>query len=296
MREYATLGKTGRKVSRIGFGGTVAGLKNYTQLFDPEDGANRDQLIDAIQTAYKMGINYFDTAAAYGDGISERIFGEALENIPADEIFLATKALISDGDTARRSLERSLANLRRDRIDLIQIHGSCYADDQADLILGPGGMAEALEKARAEGLVTYIGFSIECQNIPLYRLIRSGRFDVMQIQYNLFFQHPYDPSFKCGSMYDAEDQGLGIVTMRTLTSGIFQRWMAKVNPGNTFDFNRALLQFNLSNPLVDVCLLGIHSGDQVRANVRVWEDDSGRIDMQDLHTRYADKQLRGQEK
>jgi aryl-alcohol dehydrogenase-like predicted oxidoreductase len=289
--EYTTLGKTGRKVSRIGYGGTVAGLKNYTHLFDPEDQKNKDQLIDAMQTAYKLGINYFDTAAGYGNGVSERIFGEALEHIPRDDLFLATKAGISDGGTARKSLERSLTNLRRDWIDLIQIHGSYYADDRADLILGPGGMAEALEKAKAEGLVKHIGFSIECQNTPLYRLVRSDRFDVMQIQYNLLFQHPYDPSFKCGSMYEAEDHKLGIVTMRTLTSGIFQRWIAKVNPADTFDFNAALLQFNLSNPLVDVCLLGMHNGDQVRTNVKVCEDTSGRIDMDDLHTRYADKQL-----
>jgi aryl-alcohol dehydrogenase-like predicted oxidoreductase len=294
--EYTTLGKTGRNVSRIGYGGTVAGLKNYTHLFDPEDQKNKDQLIDAMQTAYKMGINYFDTAAGYGNGISECIFGEALEHIPGDTIFLATKAGISDGATARGSLDRSLKNLRRDWIDLIQIHGSYYADDRSDLILGPGGMADALEKAKAEGLVKHIGFSVECQNIPLYRLIRSDRFDVMQIQYNLLFQHPYDPSFKCGSMYEAEDHNLGIVTMRTLTSGIFQRWIAKVNPNNTFDFNGALLQFNLSNPLVDVCLLGMHDGEQVRANVKACEDTSARIDMEDLHTRYADKQLQGQEK
>jgi predicted aldo/keto reductase-like oxidoreductase len=274
----------------------VAGLKNYTQLFDPEDRKNREQLIDAMRTAYKLGINYFDTAAGYGNGISEGIFGEALENIPRDEIFLATKAGIGDGDAARRSLERSLKNLRRDWIDLIQIHGSYYADEQADLILGPGGMADALEKAKAEGLVRHLGFSIECQNIPLYRLIRSGRFDVMQIQYNLLFQHPYDPSFKCGGMYEAEERGMGIVTMRTLSSGIFQRWIAQVNPENTFDYNAALLQFNLSNPLVDVCLLGMHNGDQVRANVGVCEDLSGRIDMDDLHTRYADKRIQDQEK
>ena len=290
--EYTILGKTSRKVSRIGYGGTVAGLKNYMRFFDPAEQKNKDQLIDAVQTAYKMGINYFDTAAGYGNGVSECIFGEALAGIPKDEIFLATKAGISDGGKARASLEQSLKNLRRDWIDLIQIHGSYYADEQADLILRPGGMAEALEKAKAEGLVKHIGFSIECQNMPLYLLIRSKRFDVMQIQYNLLFQHPYDPSFKCGSMYEAEEHKLGIVTMRTLTSGIFQRWIQKVNPQNTFDYNAALLQFNLSNPLVDVCLLGMHSAEQVKANVKTCEDTSARFDMDDIHTRYADKQAK----
>jgi aryl-alcohol dehydrogenase-like predicted oxidoreductase len=290
--EYTILGKTGREVSRIGYGGTVAGLKNYTNMFDPEEQKNKEQLIDAMQTAYRLGINYFDTAAGYGNGVSERIFGEALENIPRDRIFLASKIPMSDGDKVRASLERSLKNLRRDWIDLIQIHGSYYADDRGDLILAPGGMADALEKAKAEGLVKYIGFSIECQNIPLYRLIRSDRFDVMQIQYNLLFQHPYDPSFNCGSLYEAEEHRLGIVTMRTLTSGIFQRWIQKVNPRNTFDYSPALLQFNLSNPLVDVCLLGMHSAGQVKANAAVCEETSSRINLDDLHTRYADKQAK----
>jgi aryl-alcohol dehydrogenase-like predicted oxidoreductase len=288
--EYTVLGKTGRKVSRVGYGGTLAGLKNYTHYFDPEDQQNKERLMEAILTAFKLGINYFDTAAGYGDGVSERVFGEALASIPKEEIFLATKAGFADAGKARASLERSLKNLRRDWIDLIQIHGSLYRDEQCDAILGPGGMAEALEKAREEGLVRHIGFSVECQNIPLYRFIRSGRFEVMQIQYNLLFQHPYDPSFNSGSLYEAEDRRMGIVTMRTLTSGIFQRWIQKVNPQNTFDYTPALLQFNLSNPLVDVALLGMFNADQVKANVAICEDLSSRIDIKDLHTRYADKQ------
>jgi len=239
-----------------------------------------------------MGINYFDTAAGYGHGVSERIYGEALEGIPRDEIFLATKAGVSDGDKARASLEQSLKNLRRDWIDLIQIHGSYSGNDNPDIILKSGGMADALEKAKAEGLVKYIGFSAECQNTSLYSLIRSDRFDVMQIQYNLLFQHPYEPSFKTGSMYEAEDHKMGIITMRTLTSGIFQRWIQKVNPQNTFNYTPALLQFNLSNPLIDVCLLGMHNVEQVKTNVMICEDTSGRFDLNDVHTRYADKQAK----
>jgi aryl-alcohol dehydrogenase-like predicted oxidoreductase len=285
--EYTILGKTGRKVSRIGYGGTVAGLKNYTQAhFDPEDQKNKEQLIEAMQTAYKLGINYFDTAAGYGDGVSERIFGEALEPLPKEEIFLATKVGFSDPAKVRPSLERSLKNLRRDWIDLIQFHGTFYSDEDGEAILKKGGMAETLEKARDEGLVKHIGFTIECQNISQYRLIRSGRFDTMQIQYNLIFQHPFDASWKIGSIYEAEEQKLGILTMRTLTSGIFQKWIQKVNPANTFDYNPALLQFNLSNPLVDVALLGMHNAEQVRANVAICEDTASRIDLYALHNRY----------
>jgi aryl-alcohol dehydrogenase-like predicted oxidoreductase len=286
--EYVILGKTGRKVSRIGYGGTVAGLKNYTQgNFDPEEQQNKEQLIEAIQTAFTMGVNYFDTAPGYGNGVSERIFGEALDPFPREDLFLATKAGFQKPENVRPSLERSLKNLRRERIDLIQFHGTFYSDEAGEAILKKGGMLETLEKARDEGLVDHIGFTIECQNISLYRLIRSGRFDTMQIQYNLLFQHPCDAAWKTGGMYEAEEQNLGIITMRTLSSGIFQKWINTVNPANTFDYNPALLQFNLSNPLVDVALLGMHNADQVRANVAICEDTASRIDIFKLHDRYV---------
>lgn len=285
--EYTILGKTGRKVSRIGYGGTVAGLKDYMKAFDPEEQKNKDQLIDAMQTAFRLGINYYDTAAAYGDGVSERIYGEALEPLPKEELFLATKVSITDGTGTRASLERSLRNLRRDYIDLIQIHGTNYTDEQCDAILSEGGMADVLQKAKEEGLVKHIGFTIECQNPALYRFIRSGRFDVMQIEYNLLFQHPYDPSWSCGSLYDAEEQKLGIACMRSVTSGIFQKWVQKVNPQNTFDYTPSLLQFVLSNPLIDVALLGMRRRATVEANVAIANDLNGRIDLSELHTRYV---------
>jgi predicted aldo/keto reductase-like oxidoreductase len=284
--ENTSFGKTGRRVSRIGFGGTVAGLKNYVQSFDPWE--NKDQIITAIRTAYDLGITYFDTAMAYGDGVSEKIFGEGLEPIPQDKVFLATKATPRDGQKARASLEQSLKNLRRDHIDLIQIHGSNYSDEACASLFEPGGMVEAFEKARQEGLVSHVGFTFENQNQALYRLIQSGRFDTMQMEYNLLFQHPYDPNWKCGCMYDAEEQGLGIACMRTVTSGIFQRWVKMVNPADTFDYTPALLQFVLSNPLVDVALLGMRNADEVKANVKTSEDLSGRIDLTALHTRYPE--------
>lgn len=109
----------------------------------------------------------------------------------------------------------------------------------------------------------------------------------MQIEYNFLFQHPYDPYFHCGSLYDAEAQKLGIVNMRTATSGIFQKWIRLVNPENTFDYNAALIQFVLSNPLVDVSLLGMRDAEIVEKNVATCNDLSGRIDIAALHERYS---------
>jgi len=286
--EYSILGKTGRKVSRVGFGGATAGLKNYVHNFDPRKDEDREKVIRAIKKAYELGINYFDTAAAYGDGASEEIFGDGLYGIPEENVFLATKVSVNTADAARKSVEASLRRLKRSSIDLIQIHGTVYGEEEYDLIMNKGGMLEALERAKAEGLVRFIGFTIECQNEQLYKFIKSDRFDVMQIEYNLLFQHPYDPSWKCGSLYDAEEHKLGIAVMRTVTSGIFQKWIKLVNPENTFNYNPALIQLVLSNPFVDVALLGMRSEERVIENVNICNDLTGRIDLDLLHKRYVD--------
>ncbi len=73
--EYTTFGKTGRKVSRIGFGGAVAGLKNYLYEYDPESDESIKGVVAAIDKALEKGINYFDTAPGYGEGRSEKIAG-----------------------------------------------------------------------------------------------------------------------------------------------------------------------------------------------------------------------------
>ena len=80
---------------------------------------------------------------------------------------------------------------------------------------------------------------------------------------------------------------MGIITMRTTTSGTFQRWIKLVNPGNTFDYARALIQFVLSNPLVDVALVGMRTAALVQENVAVCDDLAGRIDLEQLHNRYV---------
>ncbi|MDR1374428.1 MAG: aldo/keto reductase, partial [Treponema sp.] len=165
---------------------------------------------------------------------------------------------------------------------------SYYSDEKAQLILKKGGVADTLQKAKDEGLVKFIGFTIEAQNTALERFLNSDRFDTIQIQYNLLFQHPYDPYFSSGSLYTAEEKNLGIAAMRTVTSGIFQKWIQTVNPSNTFNYNPALVQFVLSNPLVDVALLGMRSAGRVRENVAICNDLSGRISIKDLHYRIAD--------
>lgn len=285
--DYVRFGKTNVQVSRIGFGGAPAGLKNYLHAFDPAKEGDRKGIIEAIHKAIELGINYFDTAPAYGDGQGEEIFGDALQGVEPEKIFLATKMSVGDKDDVRGSMEASLKRLRRDSIDLIQIHGTSFSDEEIKFILRDGGMLDEIYRLKEEGLVKFIGFTSEDQNPAVYRFIQSGRFDMMQICYNLIFQHPYDPVRKSGSLYEAKKVDMGIATMRPATSMIFRKWIEKVNPDNTFDYTGALVQFVLSNPLIDVVLIGMRNAERVVQNIAIYNNTSGRIDIDDLHHRFV---------
>jgi len=287
--EHTEFGNTGRTVSRLGFGGATAGLKNYLEVYSPEDAEQRAGVVAAIRRALELGVTYFDTAPGYGCGVSEAMFGEGLEGM-GDEIFLATKVSPRQRDVVRGSVEESLKRLKRDCVDLAQIHGSSYSVELTDEMLGPGGMVEGLEKLRDEGLIRHIGFTTEDTNDSVHRLIRSGRFDMMQICYNLIYQHPYEPSRPFGTILEAKEAGMGVVTMRSMTSGTFQKWIQMVNPDNAFDYSSALLQFVLSNQYVDVALVGMRDVHIVEQNVAIADDLDGRISLEELHERYVDRE------
>ncbi len=285
--ETTILGRTGRRVSRIGFGGATAGLKNYIHPFDPANPDDRQPIIEAIAKAVELGINYFDVAEGYGKGAAEEIFGEALEPFQSEGIFVATKVGVWKNETVRPSLEASLKRLRLDSLDLLQIHGTVYLEAHVEKVLGKGGFLDEMEALRDEGLIKHIGFTCEASNGALYQFIHTGRFDVIQMCYNLMFQHPYDPGWKSGCFYDAKEQDMGIAVMRSTTSGIFQRWIQMVNQENTFDYTPALIQYQLSNPMIDVALIGMRSPQRVIDNVRIAEDMDARVDIEALFKRYV---------
>jgi hypothetical protein len=286
------LGRTGLQVSEIGFGGAPAGLRNYLGEWEPEQEEAGRQIEEAIARAVALGVTYFDTAPGYGSGASERMFGRAIRPF-RERIVLATKLFAANADEVRRSVEASLERLQVERIDVIQIHGDWYRDETVDRILTPGGVLEGLRAVKDSGLARFIGFTTEGTNGPASRLAACGEFDVMQVCYNLIYQHPYDPSRKAGLLYEAEAQGMGIVTMRSLTSGIFQKWLGLVFPDEMSvparqeRLHRALLSFVLSNPLVDCALVGMRTTREVEANVAISTDPALRLDLDWMHTRYV---------
>lgn len=285
--ETVPFGKTGRTVSRIGFGGATAGLRNYLGSFDPQTEKDRQGILEAIERALTLGITYFDTAPGYGKGASESIFGEGLAGTDPESIYLATKVgSWSDGDV-RESLEGSLERLRRDSIDLLQVHGTVYEGAHRERILRPGGFLDQMEALKSEGLVRQIGFTTEALTPAVWDFIATGRFDVVQVQYNLLFQHPHLFNREAGLLPDAKQAGMGTVTMRSLTSGLFQRWMKTVRPDDDFDYSAALIQFVLSDPLVDVALLGMRNAREVEQNVAIASDPAGRQALSEINESYV---------
>jgi len=275
-------GRKERQTSHLGFGGAPAGLKNYLDVYNPE--TDYEAVVEAVRHAFDRGITYFDTAPGYGNGASERIFGEGLAGVPRDAYVLATKCGANSYKDVIESVESSLKRLRTDRLDVVQFHGDSWKQEDADRILSPDGPLAALEYLRDQGVVDNIGFTSEDNNMAVYRFIASGRFDVAQLCYNLIFQHPYDPTRPYGSLMEAKKQGLSTVTMRATTSGIFQRFMKTIRPDDTFDYTPHLIHFALSNPYTDVVLVGMRSKHEVDANVAL--ADLPPMDLDEIHRRY----------
>jgi predicted aldo/keto reductase-like oxidoreductase len=193
----------------------------------------------------------------------------------------------ADYDGVFRSIEASLKRLRRDYVDLIQLHGNSYTEEDTTRFLGTHGTVEAMEKLKKDGVVKFIGFTSEDNNRGLFDLMNSGRFDQVQMCYNFLFQHGYEPSRPFGSLLEAKKNGLGVVTMRAPTSGTFQRWMKLIRPDDTFDYGPALVQFVLSNPYVDVVLTGMRTAARVWQNVAIVDDKAGRVNLDEVHGRYV---------
>ncbi len=286
--QYRTLGRTGLTVSVVGFGGAPLGIPNYMESWDPGREGERTSGVRALLRAHESGITYWDTAPGYGDGVSERVMGEALKG-KRDEIVVATKV---GGDwtydNVIASCEESLQRLGVETIDVFQFHGGHYTDEMARAVLGPG--LDAMRRLREDGKIRFVGLTGEGSTGAMERIVDSGALDTMQIGYNICYQHPANYVNKDGIMFQAHAQDMGIVTMRTLSSGLLQRIMGQVfrDAVRDLDLNAFCLNYVLSSPLVDVALVGMRRPEEVDANVAVADDLAGRLDVELLHVRFVD--------
>jgi aryl-alcohol dehydrogenase-like predicted oxidoreductase len=189
-------GRTGWQVGEIGYG--MWGMAGWSGSADEES-------LDALQQSVDLGCNFFDTAWAYGDGHSEQLLGRLLNANPDKTLYAATKIPpknrkwpprkgssieeVFPNDYIREYAEKSLKNLNRPHIDLLQFH--VWEDDWAS-----DGWQRAMDDLKREGLVHAVGVSINrWEPWNALRTLRTGLIDAVQVIYNIFDQAPEDELF-----------------------------------------------------------------------------------------------------
>ncbi|HKX27354.1 MAG TPA: aldo/keto reductase [Blastocatellia bacterium] len=195
--KYRTLGRTGIEVSEISYGAWGIGGIQWT---DGDD----DEARSALNKAIDLGLNFIDTALAYGEGHSERLVGEVVRS-RSEKIYLATKVPPKNSQWPARDVplsevftydyiiectERSLRNLGVETIDLQQLH--VWHDNWAE----ETEWLEALLKLREEGKVRFFGISLnDYQPWNALKVLRLGKIDTVQVIYNIFEQAPENELF-----------------------------------------------------------------------------------------------------
>ncbi len=191
------LGKTGEKLSIIGFGGIVV-------MDTPQSFAN-----NIVAEAFDRGINYFDVAPTYGN--AEERLGPALEPY-RKRVFLACKTNKRDKEGAAAELEQSLKRLRSDHLDLYQLHALTKMED-LETALGPNGAMETYVAARKAGKVRHIGFSAHSVETALAAIERFD-FDTILFPFNfvLYSQAGFGPQV----LEAARKKGMGILALKAM--------------------------------------------------------------------------------
>ncbi len=187
-------GRTGLEVSELVFGGgAVGGILVH---------ADDDTKLAALRRALTGGINWIDTAPSYGQGRSETALGWLLDEVE-ETPYLSTKVRIDVDDLSdipgqiERSLEASFKRLKRDSVELLQLHNPIHGETGGgvsiasggaigiDAVLGKAGVVEGLERVRAQGLIRYLGLTALGEAGAIREAVRSGHFDSAQVYYNM---------------------------------------------------------------------------------------------------------------
>lgn len=256
-------GSTDMQVFPIALGGYPFAGVNKARDWDPYSSNGKQQVLKTINTALDMGINYIDTAPAYGNGHSESLIGQVMKT-RRDDCYLATKC----GWTGSKSevicsFEDSLRRLQCDYTDVLQLHGGIFTAENQHHILNEGPL-EALQELKQAGKTRYIGVTVE-EPWTALPLLRAGVFDVIQVCYNLIRQ-----SAGQHLLDETQKQNVAVCAMRPLTSGIFQRQLEALAPkwlegGEAY---RVCLSFVLSDSRVHMANVGMRWEWEVEENVR----------------------------
>lgn len=231
------LGKTGLRVSHMGFGGIP---------IQRIDAAGTRVLMERLRSA---GVNYIDTARGYT--VSEAFLGEALEGM-RDDFILATKSMARTKEAMVRDIETSLANLRTDHIDLYQVHNPSMAD--LDTVVAPGGALEALLEAKAQGKIRHIGLTAHMASV-FERALGYDWVETVMFPYNIVETQGE------ALMRRAAQQGVGFICMKPLAGGAIE------------DATLAL-RFIAANPDSGVVIPGMYDEKEIAQNLAAMEDAS----------------------
>jgi aryl-alcohol dehydrogenase-like predicted oxidoreductase len=227
--QYRALGKTGIEISEIGFG-----CGNNAVLMVR---ATYEEQMRAVRRALDLGINYFDTAFAYGLGKSEENLGRILNELGAQAV-VSTKIRLEPAADLKaatiHAIDAALKRLQKTSVDLIQLHnrvtvernpGKRFSVTPAD-VLGPGGVLDGFKEMRERGKARGFGFSGLGDPAALHEIIDSGEFHSVQAYYNLLNPsagQPVPANFNAldyGRLIDrAAATGMGVAVIRVLAGG-----------------------------------------------------------------------------
>jgi len=203
------LGKTGHNVRLFSLGGQAT----------LEQEGTRDESVAIINRAIDLGVNYIDTAAAYGRGISQTYIGEVMAT-RRNEVFLATKTHNRTRDGSLQLLEQSLELLQTDHLDLWQLHNISQTA-QLDQIFADDGAIHALLQAKEEGIVKNLGITGHAD--PDVLMDGLSRFDFDTILMALNPADKYHRPFMDKLLPLANEKGMGVIAMKIPARGrIFQ--------------------------------------------------------------------------
>lgn len=231
--EYRVLGKTGLKVSVIGFGGI------------PVQRVSKEEAIKVICRAEELGINFIDTARGYG--ISEEFIGDALEG-RREKWIIASKTMVRDKETMKTEIDLSIKNLKTDYIDLYQLHNVRTTNDYEKL-LSEDGAYSALEEAKAAGKIRHIG--ITSHSLDMLRIaVESGKFETIMYPYNIVETQAYELFRR------ANELNIGVIAMKPMAGGALTD-------------GTIAMKFILENKSVTTAIPGMASIKEVEENSRV---------------------------
>ncbi|MDP4088687.1 MAG: aldo/keto reductase [Bacillota bacterium] len=259
---YKEFGKTGIKVSALGFGAMRLPMIKK----DGKDYVDEDKAVQIIHKAFELGVNYIDTAPYYCEHLSEAAVGKALKGW-RDKVYVSTKNPIENasGDDWRRRLEKSLKNLDVDHIDFYHMWGINWKAYQDNIDVPNGPMAAAF-KAKEEGLIKHISFSFHDAPENMLKIIDTGNFETVLCQYNLL-----DKSNEEGIAY-AHEKGMGVVIMGPVGGGRLgapSPVIQSMLKGKAKSTAEMALRFVLANPNVTIALSGMSSLQMVEENAAV---------------------------